>query len=251
MPAWAVAAARWAASKTAQAGRWLATRPVTGKKSVRDAAGNKLRDAAGKKITTPVHGTRGIWKASGGVLDRAWQAESFIQSIRNVSKEWLPQTVLSVTVKVAGSPQSNMSNLFYLACAVAANANPDVLGGARAHIFTATIVPHSKVVVVAIAHSAGGLFGGGGMAGRTAVKGLVPDSYYANQVWPVLLSNKPETNNGTTVSPEPLGTVQAITNSQFNTNGFAPVIATTLSASNPVPQLDQISRQSDITQLVA
>jgi len=191
----------------------------------------------------------GFGARASAALNIGWQAGSVISSIESLTDKWLPQVSIIVTVKLWGSPQSNMSNLYYLASAIAANANQDTLRGFRGHMFAATILPHAKFVQVNIAMTSGGmlgqsgLFGGGGAgsSGRELIRAPIQDNYYAEKTWPFFMSDK--IVNGK--SAEPLGTVPGILGSKN------PVIATNLAASNPYPAMDDISRQSDLTQLLA
>lgn len=174
-----------------------------------------------------------VGKSGKFVLDHGWQADILLSRLEAVTDKWLPKSTVAVSVKIWGNPQSNMSNLFYLACSVAANANPDPFRGFRGHVFQGVIVPHEKYVEVGIAHSVGGLLGGAGQSGRSLVKATIPDNYNADKVWPVFMQDKVD---------EPF-----LTTPKCNDQ----VIATMLGATNPVPQLDSISRQSDLTSLVA
>lgn len=173
-----------------------------------------------------------------------------VEGIKNLGKDWLPQTLSTVSVKIWGSAQSNMSNLFYLACAIAANTNTDKLRGFRAHVLTAGILPHDKAVQVTIAHSIGGLLGvKAAPEQRDTVKAPIPDVYSADKNWPVFLARSVDAAGNST---EAIGTVPVILAKGGipTTSGGRPIIATTLSGRNPHPQLDGVSRQSDLTQLV-
>ncbi len=183
-------------------------------------------------------------------LDKGWQFNSGLDLVKTLTKEWLPQTSISATVKIIGSAQSNMSNLFFLACGIAANTNPDAFGAVRSHTISVVIIPHAKAVAVTIAHGAGGLLGTGGERGRALIKAPVPDNYTAALKWPTFLTGAVGADGAPS---ESLGTLQSIVNQspQFTDKTSDPLIATTLAGANPVPQLDGMSRQSDLTQLVA
>ncbi len=229
-------------------GKWLFNRPKVAK-TTRTTTKVPGKPATSRTTTTHELGQRRILAGPEKALTVAYTADWALQGVERITERWLPRALSGVSVRIWGSPQSNLSNIFFLACAVASNANPDVFRGARTRVFGASIVPHGKFVQVNIVFTVGGLLGGGGESGRAVVKGLIPDSFGASQVWPAFLSNSAV--NG--VSNEPLGTVPKISQAAFSnvTTTSVPLIATTLSGSNPFPQLDGISRQSDLTALVS
>lgn len=215
------------------------------KVTVKDSSGNFVK----RRLPVPQKLEGGLRERASNTLNIGWQAGSVLSSISELTDKWLPQVEIVVSVKLWGSAQSNMSNLYYLASALASNANPDTLRGFRGHMFAASILPHAKFVQVNIAMTSGGMLGSSGLfaagsnvptTGRELIRAPIQDEFKADKTWPFFMSD--DIRDGK--SAQPLGTVPTILG---QTN---PVIATTLAASNPYPAMDGVSRQSDLTELL-